>query len=167
MMNSLALLNWIQDGLVMKTKEFRVQENRFLFKCPYCGEKRNFTILDIRSKKIECSDCRGITTCLFNRRPEQRERLSGMLTLRTIKNTEIEVMMRDISARGIGFEVRKGFDLRLIKLSDDISLSCNWSPTLIPKSRFRVQNINGFRVGVMTIMKIMDGNLKSVKQQAK
>ena len=142
----------------MKTKEFNVQDNRLFFKCPYCGKKRNFTILDIRSKNIECFDCEKITRCLFNRRPEQRESLSGMLTLRTKKNNEIEVMMRDISARGIGFEVRNGKDLPLIKLSDDISLSCNWSPTLIPKSRFRVQNINGFRVGVMTTIKILPGN---------
>ena len=74
-----------------------------------------------------------------------------MLTLRTIKNIEIEVIMRDISARGIGFEVRKDKDLRLIKIGHDISLSCDWSPTLIPKSRFRVQNINGFRVGALAV----------------
>ena len=163
---TLAILDWIGDDLIMKTKEFRVQDNRLLFKCPYCGERRNFTILDIRSKNIKCFDCGGLTRCLFNGRPEQRERLIGMLTLRTRENTEIEVMMRDISVRGIGFELCRGKDLCLIKLGDDISLSCNWSPTLIPKSRFRVQNINGFRVGVLTAMKITPGNQKSFEQLA-
>ena len=86
--------------------------------------------------------------------------------MRTSENKEIEVMMRDISVRGIGFELRRGKDLGLIKLGDDISLSCNWSPTLIPKSRFRVKNINGFRVGVLTAMKIAPVNQKSIEQLA-
>ena len=150
----------------MKTKEFRIQDNRLLFNCPFCGYKHNLTILDIRSRNIKCFDCGGLTRCLFNRRPEQRERLSGILTMRTSENKEIEVMMRDISVRGIGFELRRGKDLGLIKLGDDISLSCNWSPTLIPKSRFRVKNINGFRVGVLTAMKIAPVNQKSIEQLA-
>lgn len=133
----------------MKTKEFRVQGNRLLFKCPYCRRRRNFIILNVRRKNITCFNCGKPTRCLFNRRPEHRESQSGMLTLRTAGNKEVEVMMRDISSRGIGFEVRKGKDLRLLKLGHDISLSCNWSPAMIPKSRFRVQNISGFRVGVM------------------
>ena len=150
MINPCALLLWINSSRKnMKTKEFRVQDNRLLFKCPCCGKRRNFTVLDVRRKKIKCFDCGELTRCLFNRRPEQRERQSGVLTLKTRDNKEIEVMLRDISSRGIGFEVRKGKDLRLIKLGHEISLWCNWSPALIPKSRFRVQNINGFRVGVM------------------
>ena len=150
----------------MKTKEFRIQDNRLLFKCPFCGYKNNLTILDIKSKNIKCFDCGVLTRCLFNRRPEQRERLSGILTMRTSENKEIEVMMCDISVRGIGFELRRGKDLGLIKLGDDISLSCNWSPTLIPKSRFRVKNINGFRVGVLTAMKIAPVNQKCIEQLA-
>jgi hypothetical protein len=72
-----------------------------------------------------------------------------MLTLKTREGKEIPVMMRDISSRGIGFDVQKGKDLRLIKKGQEISLTSNWSPAMIPRSRFRVQNINGFRVGVM------------------
>jgi len=90
-----------------------------------------------------------MTRCLFNRRPELRESQSGMLTLKTREGKEIQVMMRDISSRGIGFEVLKGKDLRLLRRGHEISLESNWSPAMIPKSRFRVQNINGFRVGVM------------------
>ena len=133
----------------MKTKEFRVQDNRLLFKCPYCGKRRNYTLLNARRKTLKCYECRESTRCVFNRRPEQRESQSGMLTLKTREGKEIIVMMRDISSRGIGLELHKGKDLRSIKKGQEISLTSNWNPGMIPKSRFRVQNINGFRVGVM------------------
>ena len=90
-----------------------------------------------------------MTRCLFNRRPEQRESQSGILTVKTREGKEILVMMRDISSKGIGFEVKKGKVLCSIKKGQEISLTSNWNPAMIPKSRFRVQNINGFRVGVM------------------
>ena len=86
---------------------------------------------------------------MFNRRPEQREAQSGLLTVKTFEGKEITVMMRDISSRGIGFEILKGKDARRIRKGQELSLTCNWNPAMIPKSRFRVQNINGFRVGVM------------------
>lgn len=133
----------------MKTKEYRIQDNRLLFKCPHCGKRRTYTILDKRRKTIRCWECKGMTRCLFNRRPEQRESQSGMLTLKTLDGKEIRVMMRDISSRGVGFEVLKGKDMRALKKGKDVSLACNWSPAMIPQKRFRVQNINGFRVGVM------------------
>ena len=133
----------------MKTKEFRVQDNRLLFKCPFCGKRRNYTLLNTRRKTIKCDDCGEMTRCVFNRRPELRESQSGMLTLKTREGKELPVMMRDISSRGIGFDVQKGKDLRLIKKGQEISLTSNWSPAMIPRSRFRVQNINGYRVGVM------------------
>ena len=133
----------------MKTKEFRVQDNRLLFKCPYCRKRRNYTMLNMRRKTIKCYECGEMTRCVFNRRPELRESQSGLLTVKTREGKEILVMMRDISARGVGFEVQKGKDLRLIRKGQEISLNSNWSPAMIPKSRFRVQNINGFRVGVM------------------
>ena len=133
----------------MKTKEFRVYDNRLLFKCPQCGKRRNYNFPTIRRKTIKCDDCGEKTICIFNRRPELRESQSGFLTLRTREGKEITVMMRDISSRGIGFEVQRGKDLRSIKKGQEISLTSNWNPRLIPKSRFKVQNINGFRVGVM------------------
>lgn len=93
-------------------------------------------------------ECGKTTRCLFNRRPEQRECQSGMLTLTTWDGQEIAVMMRDISSRGVGFEVLKGKDMRLLKKGKEVSLTCNWRPAMIPKSRFMVRSINGFRVGV-------------------
>lgn len=135
----------------MKTKEFRVQENRLLFKCPRCGKRRNYIVLNVRRKNIKCSECGEMTRCVFNRRPELRVIQSGLLTLTTREGKEIEVMMRDISSRGVGFEVMKGKDLKALKKKQDISLTCNWNPRMFQKSRFRVQNINGLRIGAMAM----------------
>ena len=134
----------------MKTKEFRVHENRLLFRCPQCAKRRNYNLPRTRRKTLKCDGCGEKTRCIFNRRPELRESQTGFLTLKTKEGKEITVMMRDISSRGIGFEVQKGKDLRSIKEGQEISLTSRWNPRLIPKSRFKVQNINGFRIGVMT-----------------
>lgn len=134
----------------MKTKEFRLQENRLLFKCPHCGKRRTYTILNhVRRKCVRCDRCEEKTNCKFDRRPELRESQSGLLTLKTWSGREMAVMMRDISSRGVGFEVQRGKDLRSIKKGQEISLACNWNPRLIPKTRFKIQNIHGFRVGAM------------------
>ena len=133
----------------MKTKEFRIRDNRLIFKCPHCGYRRNYTLFNVRRKNIKCDGCGDKIRCLFNRRPELRESQSGLLTVKTRDGKEIIVMMRDISAMGIGFEVQKGKDLRLIKKGQEISCTSDWNPRMIRKSRFKVQNINGFRVGAM------------------
>ena len=133
----------------MKTKEFRVHNNRLLFKCPYCGKRRNFTILHLRRKTIKCGECKERTRCVFNRRPEQRDPQSGLLTLKTFEGREISVMLRDLSSRGVGFEFMKGKDARRIRKGQEVSLFCNWNPAIIPKERYKIQNINGFRVGAM------------------
>ncbi len=133
----------------MKTKEFRIQDNRLIFKCPHCGYRRNYTLFNVRRKNIRCDGCGDKIRCLFNRRPDLRESQSGLLTVKTRDGKEIIVMMRDISARGIGFEVQTGKDLRSIKKGQEISLTSDWNPRMIPRSRFKVQNINGFRVGVI------------------
>ena len=135
----------------MKTKEFRIQDNRLLFKCPHCEKRRNYTLFNVRRKNIRCDGCGEKTRCLFNRRPELRENQSGLLMLKTRDGKEITVMMRDISSRGIGFEVLKGKDLRSIKKGQEISITSDWNPRMIPRSRFKVQNVNGFRVGVMVM----------------
>lgn len=72
-----------------------------------------------------------------------------MLTLKTREGKEVEVMLRDISSRGVGLEVRKGKDARLIKKGQTVSLYCNWNPAIVPNSPFVTQNVNGDRVGVM------------------
>lgn len=99
---------------------------------------------------MRCWHCEGMTRCVFDRRPEQRLSLSGLLELKTREGKVIEVMLRDVSSKGVGFDVRKGKDARVLKKGQEVWLSCNWNASMIPKSTFRVQNMNGFRVGVMT-----------------
>ena len=86
---------------------------------------------------------------MFNRRPEQREPQSGLLILKTSEGKEISVMMRDVSSRGVGFEMMRGKDARRIRKGQEVILSCNWNPAMIRSDRYRIQNISGFRVGVM------------------
>lgn len=133
----------------MKTKEFRIHDNRLIFKCPQCGKRRNYNFPRTRSKTLKCDACGEKTRCLFNRRPELRESQSGTLNLKTKDGKEINVMMRDISSRGIGFDLQKGKDLRSIKMGQEISLASKWNPRLIPNSRYKIQNISGLRIGVM------------------
>ena len=136
----------------MKTQEFRVLNNRLLFKCPHCGKRRNLTILNnLRRKTLSCLGCGEQTRCVFNRRPETRDSQSGVLTLKTDEGKEMEVILRDISARGVGFEIQKSKDIRSIKIGRKITISCNWDPYLLSRSQFVVQNISGNRVGTKKV----------------
>ena len=73
------------------------------------------------------------------------------LMLKTWEGKEIKVMMRDFSTRGVGFELTKGKDARLIKRGQKVSLSCTWAPAMIRNSTYKIQNITGFRVGLIAI----------------
>ena len=134
-----------------KTREFKVQERRLLFKCPNCGARRNSIIPDIRRKSIRCHNCGEITRCMFNRRPEQRNYHAGKLNLQTRDGKEIEVLLKDISSRGIGFELQAGKSLKSLSVGSEIQITCNWNTNLIPDSRYIVRNINGLRVGAEKI----------------
>ncbi len=130
-----------------KTKEFKVQDRRLLFRCPSCGARRTSIIPDIRSKSIRCHSCGEITRCTFNRRPEQRQSLSGKLTLRTRDGREVEVTLKDLSSRGIGFELPTGKSLKLLSVGHEIHLTCSWNPNLLSDTRYVVRNIKGLRIG--------------------
>ena len=130
-----------------KTKEFRVQDRRLLFKCPTCGARRTSIIPDIRRKTIRCHNCGEMVRCVFNRRPEQREILSGKLTLKVRDGRELEVTLKDLSSRGIGFELPTGKSLKLLSVGNEIHITCSWNPKLLSDSRYIVRNINGLRVG--------------------
>lgn len=134
-----------------KTKEFKVLRRRLLFKCPSCGARRNSIIPDIRGRSIRCYNCGEITRCLFNRRPEQRMYHAGKLNLRTREGKETEVLLKDISSRGIGFELKEGKSMKLLSIGKEVHISCNWNPNLIPDARYIVRNINGLRVGAERI----------------
>lgn len=62
---------------------------------------------------------------------------------------KVEVMLQAVSAGGVGFEVRKGKDARLLKMGQEISLLLKWNSAIIPNSMCKVQNVNGIRIGVM------------------
>lgn len=130
-----------------KTKEFKVLQRRLLFKCPSCGARRNSIVPDIRRKSIRCHHCGEITRCLFNRRPEQRNYYAGKLNVKTRDGREIEVLMKDLSSRGIGFELQAGKSLKLLSVGNEIQITCSWNPNLIPDPRYIIRNINGLRVG--------------------
>jgi len=134
-----------------KTKEFRIQNKRLLFKCPSCGARRNSVIPDIRRKTIRCHNCGEMIKCLFNRRPDQRVYHAGKLVMRTRDGREVEVILKDVSARGIGFELPAGKSLKMVSVGHEISLICNWNPNLLRDSRYIIKNINGLRVGAETV----------------
>ena len=130
-----------------KTKEFKIQDRRLLFKCPSCGARKNSVIPDIRRKTVRCHNCGEMVRCLFNRRPETRVYHAGKLTLRTRDGREFEVTLKDLSSKGIGFELAAGKSLRHLSVGHEINLSCTWNPNLLSQSRYVVRNINGLRVG--------------------
>lgn len=130
-----------------KTKEFKIQNGRLLFKCPSCGARKNSVIPDIRRKSIRCHQCGELTRCVFNRRPEQREPFSGRLVLKTRDGRKLEVVLRDLSARGVGLELPTGKSLKHLAVGTEFTLTCSWNPRLLPDSRYVVRNIHGLRVG--------------------
>lgn len=110
-------------------------------------------IPDIRRKSIRCHACGELIKCLFNRRPEQRVYHAGILNLRTRDGREIEVILKDLSSRGIGFELPAGKSLKLLSIGHEVNLSCSWNPNLIPDSRYVIRNINGLRIGAEKVKK--------------
>ena len=134
-----------------KTKEYRIQDRRLLFKCPSCGARRNSIVPDIRRKTIRCHNCGEMVKCLFNRRPEQRVYHAGILLLKTRDGREMEVILKDVSSKGIGLELPAGKSLRHLSVGHEISLSCSWNPNLIPDARYIIRNIQGLRIGAEKI----------------
>jgi len=135
-----------------KAKEYRVVNNRMLFRCPECGAKRNSAVHNVRKKSIRCHKCEVIAKCLFNRRINQREFQSGKALLITRGGKELEVSLFDISLSGVGFELPLGVSYaRLLTIGQEVQLRCNWNARLFPHGRFIVQSIKGRRIGVKKI----------------
>lgn len=91
--------------------------------------------------------------CLFNRRPEQRVYHAGRLLLKTRDGREMEVILKDLSSKGIGFELPAGKGLKHLSVGHEIQLTCSWNPNLIPDPRFVIRNITGLRVGAEKLSK--------------
>lgn len=134
--------------MVGKTKEFRVINRRFQFKCPYCGGRRSFFINNLRRKNIKCFKCGESTRCLFNRRTDKRVYQSGKILLTTGVGKELEVNLKDLSYNGAGVELPPGDSATSLSVGQEVSLKCNWNSQLIANRRFVVQNINGQQIGV-------------------
>jgi len=133
---------------VGKSKEFRVINKRFQFKCPFCGGRRNFFVNNLRRKNITCFKCGQSTRCVFNRRTDKRVYQSGKIILVTKAGRELEVNLKDLSYCGAGLEIPPGVSASFLSIGQEISLKCNWNSRLIASRRFVVQNINGQQIGV-------------------
>lgn len=134
--------------MIGKTKEFKVFNKRFQFRCPFCGARRSFFISNLRRKNIKCFNCGENVRCLFNRRNDKRNYQSGKIILSTRAGKEVEVYLKDLSSKGAGVEIPAGVPANFLSVGDEISLKCNWNSQLITNRRFVIQNINGQQIGV-------------------
>jgi hypothetical protein len=130
-----------------KTKTFRVESGRTLFKCPICQSKRMYPIpAAVRQRSLRCDKCGEITRCTFNRRLEEREQQFGLALLQTGESADLAVELADISLRGVGFDIPQR-DAGKVAVGRRISLKCPWNPHLFKNTRFIVRSIKGQRVG--------------------
>lgn len=124
----------------MTTKDFRIlADNRLLFVCPSCGSRKIYPILNIQRTAIRCQNCGISTRCAFTRRP---------MTLVTTEEKKIEVVLCDLSASGVGFEIQDGREARGIRIGQKIRLICEWNPGLLPEAQFIVKSVKGYKIGV-------------------
>ncbi len=131
-----------------KTKTFRVENGRMLFKCHLCQGKRMFAVAPgVRMRSLRCSKCGESTRCIFNRRQEQRELQSGTVLLQTSDGRELMVDLFDISLKGVGFDLSIR-DLNKVAIGRDVQFKCSWNPQLFSQGRYVVRSITGQRVGV-------------------
>lgn len=131
-----------------KTRIFRVENGRMLFKCYQCDYKRMLTVGGaIRTKSIRCSKCGESTRCVFNRRLAQRESQTGKAVLFTNDGKELAIDLFDISLRGVGFELSIR-DMNKITVGRDVQLKCPWNAQLFSQGRYIVRSVKGQRVGV-------------------
>lgn len=135
----------------MRTKIFRVLNNRLQFLCPYCNAKRSIAVQsDLRRRRIRCLKCQVITQCILNRRTISRETQAGKCVMITNQGKEIEVDLHDISLNGLGCDLPLKA-VRSVFLSQEIQFKCSWNPRLLSGSRFVVRSIKGRRIGAEKI----------------
>ena len=131
-----------------RTKEFKVVNRRFQFKCPYCGGSRSFFVNNLRRKTVRCFKCGEQTRCVFNRRTDKRDYQSGRILLKTRNGKEIDVNLKNISFYGAGIEIPPGIPSSVLSVGQEITLRCTWNSQLLRNSRFIIQNISGQHIGV-------------------
>lgn len=131
-----------------KTKTFRVENGRLLFKCHLCQSRKMVSVAPgVRMRSIRCSKCGEATRCIFNRRLAQREIQTGTVLVETSDGRELTVDLFDLSLNGVGFALSVR-DANKIGIGRDVQFKCKWNPQLINNGRYIVRSINGQRVGV-------------------
>ena len=131
-----------------KTKTFRVENGRLLFKCHFCESKRMVAVAPgVRMRSLRCSKCGESTRCIFNRRLAQREIQSGTVLVETSDGRELTVDLFDLSLNGVGFAISMR-DTTKIAVGRDVQFKCKWNPQLFSSGRYIVRSVNGQRVGV-------------------
>lgn len=70
------------------------------------------------------------------------------MTLVTTEEKKIEVVLCDLSASGVGFEIQDGREARGIRIGQKIRLICEWNPGLLPEAQFIVKSVKGYKIGV-------------------
>lgn len=137
----------------MKSKRFKVTNNRIQFKCHSCGTKRNMTVpLNSRNKNIKCQKCTEITKCVFDRRQGNRSSQAGKVVMTTQNGKNHEVMLHDISPNGLGIDIPlRIFRSCKVRSGEKIRLNCNWNPFLLRSNAFIVKCITNQRIGLSKI----------------
>lgn len=135
------------ERCMLKTKNFKVVNGRFHFKCSVCQAKRLAAApQNVRKRSFRCHKCKQITRCNLNRRMATREQQYGKALVRSSGGNEFEVDLVDISLHGIGFDVHFN-DLRKISIGKTCELRCSWNPRLFPDGRYVIRTIKSRRVG--------------------
>lgn len=134
-----------------KTRIFQVISNRIRFICSNCQAKRSLPVPpSVRRRNVRCHKCDAITQCQLNRRLQPREMQSGKAILVSRDGIELEIDLRDISLRGVGFDIAFGA-VRKVAIKQEIQLRCGWNPGLLDRGRYRVKSIKGQRIGAQCI----------------
>lgn len=131
-----------------KTRTFRVDNGRTLFKCHKCQGKRMIAVgPGVRSRSIRCAKCGESTRCVFNRRMTPREQQSGSVLMITSDGREFTVDLYDISPSGVGLDISVR-DANKVAVGKDVNFKCNWNPQLLSQGVYVVRSVKGQRVGV-------------------
>ena len=135
-------------GMSQRTKEFKVVNRRFQFRCPNCEGTRSYFVNDLRRKTVKCFKCGQQTRCVFNRRTDKRDYQSGKIILTTRNGKEIDVNLKNVSFYGAGIEIPPGIPSTILSVGQEVNLRCSWNSQLLRNRRYIIQNISGQQVGV-------------------
>lgn len=136
-----------------KTRNFNVINNRIQFKCPACGARRNSALPPtLRKKNIRCHKCNEVVRCIFNRRVNPRVSHLGKIEMVTRDGKNLDVNLRDISARGIGLDIPIGsLRSRKIAIGHKVRFKCRWNPRLLDTGYYVVKTIKDQRIGLQKL----------------